>query len=60
MRQHGINVPDPKPGGGIEVKGGPGTAKPDDPTFKAAQQACNQYLPNAGKGGTMQSSGGGQ
>jgi hypothetical protein len=60
MRQHGINVPDPKPGGGIEVKGGPGTAKPDDPKFKAAQQACNQYLPNAGKGGTMQSSGGGQ
>jgi hypothetical protein len=60
MRQHGIDVPDPKPGGGIEVKGGPGTAKPDDPKFKAAQQACNQYLPNAGKGGTMQSSGGGQ
>jgi hypothetical protein len=61
MRQHGIDVPDPKPGGGIDLGGGgPGTAKPDDPRFKAAQQACNQYLPNAGKGGTMQSSGGGQ
>jgi hypothetical protein len=62
MRQHGINVPDPNPnGGGIVVKGGPGTrANPDDPTFKAAQQACNKYLPNAGKSGTLQSSGGGK
>jgi hypothetical protein len=60
MRQHGINVPDPNPnGGGIEVKGGPGTVKPDDPKFKAAQQACQKYLPNNGKGGTLQSSGGG-
>jgi hypothetical protein len=61
MRQHGINVPDPNPnGGGIVVKGGPGTANPDDPKFKAAQQACNKYLPNAGKSGTLQSSGGGK
>jgi hypothetical protein len=51
MRQHGINVPDPKPGGGIEIKGsgGPGGAKPDDLKFKAAQQACNKYLPNGGQ-----------
>jgi hypothetical protein len=60
MRQHGINVPDPGAnGGGIEVKGSPGQVNPDSPTFKAAQQACNKYLPNAGKGGTMQSAGGG-
>jgi len=49
MRQHGINMPDPKPGGGIEIKGGPGGVKPDDPKFKAAQQACNKYLPNGGQ-----------
>jgi hypothetical protein len=64
MRQHGINVPDPGPnGGGIVVKRGSGGNGPnqDDPTFKAAQQACQKYLPNAGKGGTLvQSSGGGK
>jgi hypothetical protein len=61
MRQHGINVPDPNPnGGGIVVKGGPGTLNPDDPKFKAAQQACQKLLPNAGKGGTLTNSGGGK
>jgi hypothetical protein len=59
MRQHGIDVPDPGASGGIEVKGSPGTVNPDSPTFKAAQQACQQYLPNNGKGGTLMSSGGG-
>jgi hypothetical protein len=59
MRQHGINLPDPKPDGGFVTQGGPGTVKPDAAKFKAAQQACNKYLPNAGKGmGT--SSGGGK
>jgi hypothetical protein len=61
MRQHGIDVPDPNPnGGGIVVKGGPGTVNPDDPKFKAAQQACQKLLPNAGKGGTLVNSGGGK
>jgi len=56
MRQHGIDMPDPGPnGGGIVVKrsGGNGRNAPepeDDAEFKAAQQACNKYLPNAGKG----------
>jgi hypothetical protein len=59
MRQHGIDLPDPGASGGIEVKGGPNTVNPDDPKFKAAQQACQQYLPNNGKGGTLISSGGG-
>jgi hypothetical protein len=65
MRQHGIDVPDPGPnGGGIVVKRGSGGngrngPNPDDPTFKAAQQACQKYLPNAGKGGTLTTSGGG-
>ncbi|SRR6266498_1032354 len=56
MRQHGIDMPDPGPNGGIEINGGPSTVKPDDPKFKAAQQACQQYQP---KGGKLQTSGGG-
>jgi hypothetical protein len=59
MRQHGINMPDPKPGGGIEIKGGPGGVNPDSPTFKAAQQACQQYEPKGSKK-QEQSSGGGK
>src|SRR5262245_58294057 len=65
MRQHGIDMPDPDlNGGGIVVqsgKGGNSTNGPrlDDPKFKAAQQACQQYQPNAGKGGMLTSSGGG-
>ncbi len=60
MRQHGIDIPDPNPnGGGLAV--GPQTrVKPDDPKFKAAQQACQKLLPNAGKGGTVANSGGGK
>jgi hypothetical protein len=58
MRQHGINVPDPGASGGIEVKGGPGSVKPDSPTFKAAEQACQQYEPN-GKKSTQSAGGGG-
>jgi hypothetical protein len=52
MRQHGINMPDPQFSGNKitqELKGGPGSKGPDDPTFKAAQQACNKYLPNGGQ-----------
>jgi hypothetical protein len=60
MRQHGIDVPDPGASGGIVIKGGPSTAKPDEPKFTAAQQACQQYLPDGGKGGTLMSSGGGR
>ena len=48
MRQHGIDVPDPGANGGIRIQG----SGPDDPKFKAAQQACEHYLPGAGKGGT--------
>jgi hypothetical protein len=51
MRQHGIDMPDPKPGGGLDMRG----VDSDTPTFQAAQQACQQYGPNGGK----QSSGGG-
>jgi hypothetical protein len=44
MRQHGINIPDPKTGEGINVDGSQG-ANPDSPKFKAADQACQQYQP---------------
>src|SRR6266511_2830605 len=55
MRQHGIDVPDPGANGGIRIQG----SGPDDPKFKAAQQACEHYLPGAGKGGTNTVTGGG-
>jgi hypothetical protein len=49
MRQHGMNIPDPKPDGGIQVDGAKGVG-PDDPKFQAAEQACQQYLPKGGGG----------
>jgi len=52
MRQHGIDMPDPKISGNRitqEFKASPGSKGPDDPRFKAAQQACNKYLPNGGQ-----------
>jgi len=48
MRQHGIDVPDPKPGGGIDLDASKG-ANPDSPTFKAAERACQQYEPKGNK-----------
>jgi hypothetical protein len=64
MRAHGVNMPDPNPnnGGGMVMQRGSGSSGktrgpgPDDPKFKAAQQACQQYMP---KGGMVTSSGGG-
>jgi hypothetical protein len=49
MRQHGMNVPDPKPGGDLAFAVLPEGVNPDDPKFKAAQQACQQYTPNGGQ-----------
>ena len=41
MREHGVNVPDPKPGGGgIMIQGRPG----DRSRVERAQQACGKYL----------------
>jgi len=50
MRQHGINMPDPKVDAN-ESMGAvlPEGVNPDDPKFKAAQQACKQYLANGGQ-----------
>jgi hypothetical protein len=41
MRQHGINMPDPTPDGGVELRG----FDPDDPKFKAAERACPGFRP---------------
>jgi hypothetical protein len=49
MRRHGINIADPKPGEGISVDGSKGV-NPEDPRFKAADQACQQYAPGGGGG----------
>jgi hypothetical protein len=59
MRQHGINIPDPKPGEGISVDGDAGV-NPNDPKYKTADQACQQYVPKgAGEKQTQQQSPGG-
>jgi hypothetical protein len=49
MRQHGVNIPDPRPGEGIGIDGDKGV-NPEDPKFKAADQACQQYQPRGGGG----------
>ncbi len=47
MRSHGLSdFPDPGAGGGIQLSGGPNSdLNPSDPTFVAAQNACQKYLP---------------
>jgi predicted small secreted protein len=50
MRDHGVNVPDPKfEGGGTAFEIGEGF-DPSSPTFKEAQQACRQYFGPGGDG----------
>lgn len=46
MRAHGIkDFPDPS-GGGLRLRGGPGSdLDPSNPTFQSAQQACQKYMP---------------
>jgi hypothetical protein len=53
MREHGINLPNPTTsGGGIRIKGGPGTGlDPSSPAFEAAQKACQGLLPKFKGGG---------
>jgi hypothetical protein len=47
MREHGISdFPDPQPGGGIAIQARPGSdLDPDNPQFKAADDACKSLLP---------------
>jgi hypothetical protein len=49
MRQHGIDLPDPKFGENLIEQRLPTRAEQDSPKFKAAQQACRQYLPDGGQ-----------
>jgi hypothetical protein len=49
VRQHGINLPDPKfTADDIDQQLPPGMRR-DDPRLTAAEQACQKYLPNGGK-----------
>ncbi len=51
MREHGVNVPDPKfEGGGTAFEIGEGF-DPSSPTFKEAQEACKQYFGPGGDAG---------
>jgi hypothetical protein len=45
MRKHGIQMEDPKPGGGLAIRGGPGM----ESKLKAAEEACRALAPT-GKG----------
>jgi hypothetical protein len=57
MREHGIDMPDPSEGGFVQIQKGSGQSTnasgpdPEDPEFKAAEKACEDKLPNKGKGG---------
>ena len=53
-RQHGVNVPDPEPGGGIQLRMNKGS----EAKVAAAQKACQQYAPGGGNKGTTSVSGG--
>src|SRR3712207_1460581 len=43
LREHGLDVPDPKPGGGGLVKVGPGTAG-EPARQRRAMEACEKHL----------------
>ncbi|MEU7003168.1 hypothetical protein [Nonomuraea sp. NPDC046570] len=46
MRENGVDMPDPSPGGGaIQLR----NVKPDDPRFKKAMEACKGLGPMAGR-----------
>jgi hypothetical protein len=62
MRAHGIkDFPDPNAEGGLEIRADPGSdLDPASPLFRSAAEACKRYLPDGGKGGTLNSSGGGK
>jgi hypothetical protein len=52
MRQHGLpDMPDPQLIGDGIMQDFPRGVGPNDPKFKAAQQACRQYQPDGGQPG---------
>jgi hypothetical protein len=46
MRANGVNIPDPKPGGGagFVMRAGPRGINPESPKFRAAEQKCRSHL----------------
>ncbi|MEU8299108.1 hypothetical protein AB0C04_17705 [Micromonospora sp. NPDC048909] len=46
MREHGVEVPDPEPGGGQLFRFGKDT---DPQKVQAAMESCRQHLPNGGE-----------
>jgi hypothetical protein len=62
MRAHGVDVPDPKAGGGgilIQKSGAGGGSNidPNSPAFQRAQKACQALMPGGGKAGLQTASG---
>lgn len=52
MREHGLpQFPDPAPNGGLQINNDQLGLGPDDPKFKAADEACTQYMPQPPGGG---------
>ena len=48
MRQNGVSVPDPSPGGGgISIEAGKGV-RPDNPAFQSADRTCRHLMPGGG------------
>jgi len=60
MRAHGLaDFPDPSPGGGLQLSGGPNSdLRPDNPTFQKAQAACQSIIGNPKAGERIQIGGG--
>jgi hypothetical protein len=55
MRAHGISdFPDPGPDGTLQIQATPGSdLDPNNPQYKAANDACKKYLPGGGAGGSL-------
>jgi hypothetical protein len=55
MRAHGVrDFPDPSPGGGLELRGGPGSdLNPSSAAFQSAQTACRSLSPKGSAGATI-------
>jgi hypothetical protein len=53
MREHGVDIPDPRPGEGIQLRVGPGISRE---TVNAALEACREFNPqgNGAAGGNPQ------
>ena len=47
MREHGVEMPDPGGDGALLIDPDSGI-DPSDPTFRAAEEACAEHLPQAG------------